>query len=43
MKEHPRTVSERDDRVLAEKLENNNLDHANETDSEDDTMGSADI
>lgn len=43
VKEHPRTVSERDDRVLAEKLENTNPDRANETDSEDDTMGSVDI
>lgn len=43
VKESPRAVSERDDRLLAEKIEKISAADAEDSDSEDETMGNADI
>ena len=43
VKESPRAVSERDDRLLAEKIEKISAADAGDSDSEDETMGNADI
>ncbi|OUS41905.1 eukaryotic translation initiation factor 2 alpha subunit-domain-containing protein [Ostreococcus tauri] len=43
VKEHARVVSEKEDRLLAEKIEKIASEVTNESDSEDDTMGAADV
>lgn len=43
VKESPRAVSERDDRLLAEKIEKISAADAEDSDSVDETMGNADI
>ncbi len=42
VKEPPRAVSERDERLLAEKIEKN-TEEATDSDSDGETMGSVDI
>ncbi len=43
VKESPRAVSERDDRLLAEKIEKISAEDAGDSDSEDETIGNVDI